>query len=491
MGTGDMSTLRAACAALLCAALTCAVEVPEILPLGSESQILLSDSIEAPEEGLNVAECWRIKSLYRCNGNREGLEWAISSLQMFTTDDCSGPYLNGTSFSSGDAKASDPAGRDGQSQNAFDTNPKTVWQAKRLDAGEYLGLKLPQAKEVRCIKVKQDGIQHGVRSAVLEKSPDCQIYGRVTEFPTFPDSYDKLSTHEVPSLGIVPAGVFQIRSRVNMGKCVGLEVPEAELEDVAAFIPQKNFDDGAKLEIQTCSMPTIPQYFYFDTEKRIASAKDPGMVVAVPAAEARGAEGQEVPQSPQEGGGVVIKRCDKGCKTLNSAFKMNEKEGLIIHRATSNFILEPTKGAFADKTAIITTACTDGDFANCKDKTSARWDLVPLFTVIPGKKAVNCGPYSHHHPSTLQPKAVANEAEAQQLCAADKKCTVYMYVEPDAADATASERGKAWLCWSLDVVYSGKSGYKLGFKAKPQNFIEEEQQAAKYEMETGRVAYDL
>jgi len=446
----------------------------EVTPLIEHEVLLQSNMKDEPEEGTNVALCWRIKNLARSNGNREGLEWALSSLRFYTQEDCSGAFLNGTAFSSGDAKVSDPAGRDGASQHAFDGNSQTVWQAPRLDPGEYIGLKLAEAKEVKCMKVKQDGQNHGVRTAVLEKSPNCQEYGRVAEFPSFPDSYEEEKTFPVASLSRAPAGVFQLRSRSELGKCIGLEVPDAEIEDVANWIPQKSFENGAQVEIQTCSMPTIPQYFFFDPKSRLAAAQDPLMLMTIPDAEAKGAEGQESPQSPKEGGTVVMNRCENDCPLLNGEMQIVEKDGFIKHTQSSKFILEPKEGKFKKATPIVTSECADGDIANCADKTFAQFDLVPLFTVVPGKKAVNCAPYSHTHSDNLKPKMVESEAQAQQLCAADKKCKVYMYVEPDAADGTADERGHAWFCEALDVVYSGKEGFKLGFRAHEQNFVEEE-----------------
>jgi len=40
---------------------------------------------------------------------------------------------------------------------------------------QYVGLKLAAAKEVKCIKIKQEDQEHGVRAAVLEKSTDCVV----------------------------------------------------------------------------------------------------------------------------------------------------------------------------------------------------------------------------------------------------------------------------------------------------------------------------
>ena len=110
-----------------------------------------------------------------------------------------------------------------------------------------MGLKLAEAKEVQCIKVKQQDREHGVRAAVLEKSVDCEVsigddtviswsvlhmslphmsqgWARVAEFPDFPKSYDEEETFQFQLMSTVPNGVFQIRSRHDVGLCWGCEV---------------------------------------------------------------------------------------------------------------------------------------------------------------------------------------------------------------------------------------------------------------------------
>merc|ERR1712196_168146 len=161
----------------------------------------------------------------------------------------------------------------------------------------------------------------------------------------------------------------------------------------------------------------------------------------------------------------------------------------------------PKGNSLKTGTDVVMTACgkktEGGKAADCAAKANAQFDMVPLFTIMKGKKAVNCAPYSHTHQDKLKPVAVKSAWEAQQMCAADKTCAVYMYVDSDAADAPADDRGKAWFCTALDVVYSGKSGYQLGFRALNLNEeeelqdVESSQSKATYEMETGQVAYEL
>ena len=41
-----------------------------------------------------------------------------------------------------------------------------------------------------------------------------------------------------------------------------------------------------------------------------------------------------------------------------------------------------------------------------------------------------------------------------------------MYVSPESTVASADQKGKAWFCEKLDLVYSGRNGFNLGFKAR-------------------------
>lgn len=275
-------------------------------------------------------------------------------------------------------------------------------------------------------------------------------------------------------LDIVPDGVFQIRSRHDVGLCIGPKVPTAEEPDVQMGLPQKTFDDGAQLELQMCNINTIPQFWFIKgIAKKVFSAKDTNYVLKIPDAEATG--DPPVDGAPIEDGQVIIKVCENQCPNLNSGIQLSSitGDGLLIHKGTQYFVLAPFNNTLEAGTRIVTTACgtalQGGDLARCSDKTSAQFDLVPLFTVLPGRKAVNCAPYSHSHPNDLAPMAVGSEQEAQQICAADETCRVYMYVDPSSPVAGDDEKGKAWFCTKLDVVYSGKQGYSLGFRALNAN----------------------
>ena len=75
---------------------------------------------------------------------------------------------------------------------------------------------------------------------------------------------------------------------------------------------------------------------------------------------------------------------------------------------------------------------------------------------------MNCAPYSHNLPDKLQPTAANSRLVAQQACAADPVCNVYMWADGNTGD----DANKAWLCEQLDIVYAGKQGYELGFRVK-------------------------
>jgi hypothetical protein len=437
-------------------------------------ETLADNEAQAPAEGNDVARCWRIKSLVRGNGPREGFEWQVVAAKFFTSEDGSGTPLTGEAMSSGDQVATDPAGKDGKAANAFDGKDDTAWVAKRMDAGEYVGLKLTEAKEVKSVRIKQLDEAHGVRAAVLEKSQDCQYFARVAEFPEFPKSYGKEQFFSFAGLYETPPGVFQIRSRHNVNLCFGVEIPKSQIEDVEGGVPQKSFDEGAKVELQNCNIDVVPQYFSFNKNGDVVSAQNNKMVLTLP--DAASAPGQPA-QSPKEGGTVVMKECKDGCPNINSAFRLDRIEGLLVHTKTIGMLLQPTGGALKKKTPIITSECAkDGKQAalhECKDKTYAQWDLIPLFTIEKNKKANNCAPYSHT--KALQPLVAATQKAAQRACAKDPDCTVYMYT--DSTAEPANDRHKVWLCTRLNEVNTGTdaagspkfSGYQLGFRAQNDN----------------------
>lgn len=121
-------------------------------------------------------------------------------------------------------------------------------------------------------------------------------------------------------------------------------------------------------------------------------------------------------------------------------------------------------GQLSEGKELVTTACaaegTEAAIGECADKTFAQWDVPPMFTIESGKKAVNCAPYSHTNPDEHQPIAAASRLVAQQACARDRKCKTYMWAD----ESTGEDSNKAWLCEALDIVYSGKTGYELGFR---------------------------
>jgi len=466
--------------ALLALAASHAADVQD-LPEQIDDRMQEVSLIQAEEAGSNTAQCWRLKSLTRSNGLRDGFEWAVSTLKMYETSDCSGNPLSGEAFSSGaqlkdcmtlhvnERKKTgcvDTAGRDGAAANAFDGKKETAWVAKRRDPEEYVGIKLAAKKEVKCMKLQQLDAAHGARLAVLEKSQNCEDYARVAEFPDLPLSYTEEKTYPFVALDSAPAGVFQIRSRHKVNMCVGIKAPKEEEEDIKYGIAQRSFADGSVLEMQKCHLGTLPQFWFVNARGLLANVKDQETFLTVPKAEK--VDGAN--KSPEENGAVIAKRCVESCPNVNSDVKFsNNGDGFIMHKTSGFYIFAPKGNELKVGTPIVTQACGNaqagGQLSNCADKTNAQFDLVPLFTVAQGKKAVNCAPYSHSHPDKLKPVSLDTAWEAQAMCAKDPTCKVYMYVAKDATDAPNDERGKAWFCTGLDVVYSGKSGYQLGFRA--------------------------
>lgn len=110
-------------------------------------------------------------------------------------------------------------------------------------------------------------------------------------------------------------------------------------------------------------------------------------------------------------------------------------------------------------TSVCSAAGTDAVIDECADKTNAQWDVPPMFTIETGKKAVNCAPYSH---SSEVPIPASNRLIVQKACAAKDSCSVYMWAD----EQTGEDGHKGWLCDRLDIVYSGKQGYELGFRVR-------------------------
>merc|ERR1711959_762357 len=97
---------------------------------------LVSPPVEP--EGLNTASCWRLKSLVRSNGPRQGFEWSVTKLELYTSSDASGDALTGETIVS----STNEEATDNTADKAFDGADDTYWQANGMDSGEYIGLKL-------------------------------------------------------------------------------------------------------------------------------------------------------------------------------------------------------------------------------------------------------------------------------------------------------------------------------------------------------------
>jgi hypothetical protein len=512
---------------------------------------------EAAHTGTPGADCWRIKSLTRVNGPREGQEWKVTKIKFYESEDGTGDALTGTALSSGDqttgGECTDSCGVGPQGTGAFCDNgwrdnvtesnrdcvafakmaggeqcrfhgftdfgsgkandnccdcgggditgestlqaaanafadDDTVWQAKRKDAGEYIGLQLDAATTVRSMRVMQTDFENGVKAAVLEKSVAgsdgiCSYWARVAEFPDFPKSYGaeesfswkSLDQDTAPGAGSY-SDVFQIRSRADPRYCVGVQKADSE-KNLPRGAFQSFFDIDAKLELQLCEVKNKIQYFYLDDKGRLFNIYKSGLYMA-----------SNVAGTYVEGGNIKMTTCPtEGCPdpsessdVTTAGFSITE-EGFFRSSNHQNFIMKPeTSGASTDATPnlMVVTACTTetdpvkpAELEDCPANTDAQFDLVPMFTIANQKQAVNCAPYSHTY--NKEPEDVTSDtnaeakAKAQVACALDDTCKVYMFGSSDAPEAAHQQ--KAWLCSALDVVYNGKVGYSLGFRAGNNN----------------------
>merc|ERR1711865_298728 len=180
-----------------------AASVPLELDINSQEELLavsaLDHSLEDPEpEGTNKATCWRLRSLVRSNGPRQGYEWTLSKFELFASSDASGDPLTGEVMTSSVGEVTDEDGvvtQPNDGAKAFDGDETTGWQAAGMDSGEYIGLTLADPAEVRSIKIFQKDEQHAVKQAVLEKSLNCATWARVAEFPEMSNAYATLATY--------------------------------------------------------------------------------------------------------------------------------------------------------------------------------------------------------------------------------------------------------------------------------------------------------
>jgi len=441
-----------------------AASVPLELDINSQEELLavsaLDHSLEDPEpEGTNKATCWRLRSLVRSNGPRQGYEWTLTKFELFASSDASGDPLTGEVETSSVKEETDEAGEvtsPNDGAKAFDGLDTTNWQANGMDGGEYIGLKLADATEVRSVKIQQKDELHAVTQTVLEKSLNCATWARVAEFPEMGNSYESLATYTFSSVDKIPSGVFQIRSRVDINMCIGVQPADEELEDISDGIPQKSLVPGNAIQVQMCNVDVLPQFWSFDEYGTLVNAANDGTTIQVNLDDAG---------SPTDAGEMVLETCEDGCSDANSRFGYNEGsgDGLFFHKAIQNLVLAPQGGKLSVGVPLVTTVCGDADTTAaidaCADMTFAQWDVPPMFTIETGKRAVNCAPYSH---SLTAPIPANARLEAQKACAAQVSCSVYMWSD----DSVEDEPHKAWLCERLDIVYSGKTGYELGFRAR-------------------------
>merc|ERR1711998_469115 len=113
------------------------------------------------------------------------------------------------------------------------------------------------------------------------------------------------------------------------------------------------------------------------------------------------------------------------------------------------------------------------DASACPELVNARFELSPMFNIEKNKRGINCSPYSHKN---VEPVQCKTQLEAQSLCAQDKKCMAYNWVDSSYSGA---EKDMVWLCWEIhdvhlktenDQLEGWELGVRLGFS---EDLIEE------------------
>merc|ERR1712194_490023 len=152
-------------------------------------------------------------------------------------------------------------------------------------------------------------------------------------------------------------------------------------------------------------------------------------------------------------GALVLGSCvQDACEELKSGLRYNEGngDGMILVKDQASLVMSPAQGKLSEGTALHTVKCASGgkesSIEECATQTYAQWDVPPMFTIETGKKAVNCAPYSHRNPDEHKPIVADSRLVAQEACAKDRACKVYMW----AGERAEEDANKAWLCEALD-----------------------------------------
>eukprot|EP00658_Telonema_sp_P-2_P013206 TRINITY_DN149_c0_g2_i3.p1 TRINITY_DN149_c0_g2~~TRINITY_DN149_c0_g2_i3.p1 ORF type:complete len:503 (-),score=133.67 TRINITY_DN149_c0_g2_i3:339-1847(-) len=431
----------------------------------------VTDSIEMIQEraddGTIGCRFWRVRSIT----DAPDQWWQLRELELYNSADGSGEKLaplKAIASSFKGLKIDGPNDDQWLPEKAIDGNEDTFWSSSDRYKFEWIGVEFQDPVDVRSIKMKTTGEFRGPAMVIVEKSSDGQWWSRSTEVSQMGDWGSKMTTYPLINMDTVPKSLFALRSQQNPRFCVGVRPTPHPSDDKAEPYP---LAEDAQLEVQVCDGNKNTQYFQLtaDPTPMLRNAADQSFVVHVNGAAA-------------EGTPLTMKQCKEGCEQdsefQNDVFDFAAEEfgGLMRDKEKPNLVFFPTDNALVEGKDIILQACGPSDetatIEACAGQALARWELLPMFVIEPGKETVSCAPYSHDN---LEPEAATTREQAQAVCAKDNECTAYNWVS-DANTAEGDTRTNlVYACTDMHEVHSGVTGWELGVRAgRLEPFAEEQ-----------------
>jgi hypothetical protein len=349
--------------------------------------------------------------------------------------------------------------------NAF-KDDDSYWMSATKHKDEWLGVQFENPTDVLMIKMQVLNIGQAPPAFVIEKSMDGENWARAAEVLDTRDWADKLQTFKWAPMDTAPTSVFAIRSQKDPSWCVGVkEIPDPEEPELVA---PTSIDFETILEMQRCTDKKNTQFWYFNKDGRLLNAAGDEYM-----AHAKYAAGGPAPGFPMSVGRCVGECTDKENMWDFYEYTGGSKGGFMRFQAegrTNHMLTPPTTGNDKKIAAgpVIVHRCGKNnaavaDIADCPEMEYARFELSPMFQVEPNKQAINCSPYSHSH---AEPQICNNQLLAQALCAKDKKCMAYNWVDDSAEGAN---KDQVWLCYEIHDVHlkterDPLTGWELGIR---------------------------
>jgi hypothetical protein len=416
----------------------------------SLSAEVLPDTVELVQETEGTIGCkfWRVRSIT----DTPGQWWQVKELEFYTSTDGSGDKLTPAK-----AMASTFKGDLNESENkpekAIDGSADTFWSTSDKYKFEWIGVEFDAPQEVLSVKMQLTEEFMGPSMVIVEKSMDGEWWSRSTEITDMADWANSMVTYPLLPMNRVPESIFALRSQQNPHFCVGVRPTPHPSDDKAD--PYPLFED-AKLEIQICNDKTNTQYWQLaeSTRPMLKSAADQSFVMHINGSTAAGSE-------------ISVKQCLDGCPEGFDddiwQYAENAAGGLMYDKNQPNLVLAPKGGVLEEGVEVVFEACgAEGELADasaCSDKSSARWELLPMFVLEPGKQTIACAPYSHDN---VEPSAADSRAAAQEACAANPECVAYNWADGSAEGIL---KNKVYSCTAMHEIHSGMSGWELGVRA--------------------------